>query len=214
MTTQTAIEPVLNGKQINLSEGMKKAEWKKVGKQLSKLERGVQWAVGDWVNYGVVHYNDGLNEATEILAHLGPDTIVKYADVAAAFDDTRRRDNLEFSHHRAVMSLARVQQDMLLDEASTLEYTVREIEQRRNEIRTGVKDAGSELSGGMTREELEAERERVKERAVSHRRTLWSAWRKTGEKSAEVRVPRDVFEELILPKFKEPKADAIEVSSR
>lgn len=210
--TTTAIEPALNGKGLELQDGLEQDEWLQIGGQLSRVDRGIQWLVGDWINYGIANYNNAVDSATHVLTHLSADSIVVYADVAAAFEPERRHtEKLEFSHHRAVMSLMKVQQDMLLEEAANADYTVREIEQRRNEIKTGIKDTASELSGGMTREELQEKRAADKARKIEHARKLHEIAGRVKDGANEVRVPRDVFFSTVLPAFKQPKADPIDV---
>ena len=208
------VKPAMNGLALDLDEIEDQTEWEAIGERIQQVDVGIQWAIGDWVNYGVLNYQDGLDVASKILTHHGPDAVTRYADVAAAFEPDRRRPNLSFSHHAKIMSLMLVQQDALLDEAAAGDYTVREIEQRRNEIRTGVKDVSSELTGGMTRDEIEQERERQRVRSIEHRRMLHDIGRRVGEKAADVRVPRDVYFQTILPKFKEPKGEPIEATAR
>ena len=212
MTTQE-IELSLDGKvALDLDDGLEQEEWLQVGSQIARVDRGIQWLVGDWINYGVERYNSAVASAADVLSHLSADTIVMYADVAAAFDAERRHtETLEFTHHRIVMSLGRVQQDMLLAEAAKAEYTVREMEQRRNEIRNGIKDAASELSGGPTREELQEKRAADKRRRVEHVRQMHALSRRVKEGANDVRVPREIWFSTILPTFKEPKAEATDV---
>lgn len=194
------------------TEVMPMEQWIEVGEDLSKIDRGIQWAVGDWINYGIANYHDALLQATLVLSHAAPDTLARYAEVAAKFErDRRNMDSLEWSHYKIVSRFLGIpsEQDKILAEAAENEWTVRRLEQE-------LGDRKAALSSGKSAEEREADRAEAKRIDIVHRALVHKIAASTKERAADVRIPRDVFYTTVLPKIKDPgaKAAAMEASAK
>ena len=92
-------------------------EWEHVGERLAALERGLQWAIGDWLNYGSCKYARGRYETVAASLGLEKETVRKYAQVAAAYESGIRIPSLTFLHHQLAAALPAQQRQALLLEA-------------------------------------------------------------------------------------------------
>jgi hypothetical protein len=111
------------------------AEWRAVGVALGKLERSIQWLVGDWWIYGEERGYGVRKAMTEDADWEGPSfqTCMNCATVARAFAETyRRREVLTFAHHAEVASLPQWEADVMLAwcEETTPPHSVRELRER------------------------------------------------------------------------------------
>src|SRR5579872_6265453 len=103
-------------------------EWEKVGAFLRLAEGAVQWAIGDWWVYGGHRYGERATLAIDP-TH-GVDRLqrfMNYGWVARAFETSRRREVLSWSHHEAVAALDGADQDRLLDETISADWSVRDL---------------------------------------------------------------------------------------
>jgi N6-adenosine-specific RNA methylase IME4 len=118
---------------LNLPDDLPFAEWQQIGETLRGVERSLMWWIGDWLRYGERRYGEMYTQALEA-------TDKKYQTlrdaqwVAGAFELSRRRDNLSWSHHRDVAALPREVADELLDEAERCRLS-------RNDLRKRVSQA-------------------------------------------------------------------------
>jgi hypothetical protein len=103
---------------LSLGDGLSYADWEAVGFELAKVGKAMQWWIGDWVNYGGKRYGETYKAAIEATG-MSYGTVANFASVCAAFESSRRRENLSFKHHVEVWSLDPDQQDELLDQAET-----------------------------------------------------------------------------------------------
>lgn len=90
----------------SLPANLTEAEWKEAGSALAKVEGAMNWWLGDWWAFGEHGYGDrkALVESDE---WEGPafQTCADSAYVSKAFETSRRREVVTFSHHREVASL-------------------------------------------------------------------------------------------------------------
>ena len=89
--------------------------WEAVGHSLGKVQQSTLWWIGDWWCAG-----HRYGERTAIVTSTswwGPSlqTCMNTATVCRAFETSRRRQNLTFSHHAVVASRSRAEQDALLN---------------------------------------------------------------------------------------------------
>ncbi|HEV8525664.1 MAG TPA: MT-A70 family methyltransferase [Terriglobales bacterium] len=108
---------VYNGispKGLSLPLDLTENEWASVGHYLRRLESGLQFALGDWLNYGSRRFGEKYTQALEDTSY-DYQTLRNYAWVAEHVDLSRRRDNLSWGHHAEVAALPPVQQDELLN---------------------------------------------------------------------------------------------------
>ena len=85
---------------------MSEAEWRAGGALLGKIERSVSWWLGDWWAFGEARYGE-RKTIVDAEDWEGPDfkTCANAANVARAFETSRRREVLSFSHHAEVAAL-------------------------------------------------------------------------------------------------------------
>lgn len=100
-----AIPGVLSATGLVLPEDLPYTEWERIGGTLKRMEKSVQWWIGDWLRFGERKYGqmysqalDGTNFSYGSLANM------KY--VAEHVESSRRRENVPFSHHQEVASLS------------------------------------------------------------------------------------------------------------
>lgn len=96
--------------------------WEEVGRVLGRMERSVQWWIGDWVRFGERSYGEMYSQAIE---ETGRDygTLRNDVWVAERFDLSRRRDNLSFGHHQEVAADPPSIADAWLDQAEAGGWT-------------------------------------------------------------------------------------------
>lgn len=123
--------------------------WLEVGQTLQQMERSVKWWLGDWWNYGCRRYGemasqaskDHVEDATGYAYH----TIENAGAVARKFENSRRRENLSWSHHDAAAVLPPVEADKMLDaaiEGRLNVFALRDrVRVRKEEIRGRAVDA-------------------------------------------------------------------------
>jgi N6-adenosine-specific RNA methylase IME4 len=106
-------------------------DWVACGKALMRVERGVQWWIGDWWVYGEESkvYGARIKEAREngLLEHYAFGTIMTYGSVARAIETSTRVEILSFDHHRHVASLAPTEQRKWLNRAVHEEWSSNEL---------------------------------------------------------------------------------------
>ena len=90
--------------------------WLAVGKHLALADNALAWRLGDWWIYGEHRYGDRI-AVLRRGGWSGPGfgACRNYATVARAFETSRRRDVLSFSHHREVALLSPEDADRWLD---------------------------------------------------------------------------------------------------
>jgi hypothetical protein len=133
MTSPIASRPLSFGRgsvatknRLTLSDKLTFDDWRAIGTQLAALVDASAWWLGDWVFYGQWQYGKKYIQAVE-LTGLDEGTLRNYASVAGRFDLSRRRDNLSFSHHAAVVSLPLDEADKYLAEADAKDWSTREL---------------------------------------------------------------------------------------
>lgn len=117
-------------------------EWLKYGETLNRIRKAVQWAIGDWINYGERRWGEKYSQAMDDTL-LDIHTLRNYASIAAKFDVSRRRDDLSWSHHSAVASLPEPAQESLLKQAVQKEWTRDEIRDEAKKWRESQTPVGS-----------------------------------------------------------------------
>ena len=128
--------------------------WLAVGKHLALADNALAWRVGDWWIYGEHRYGDRI-AVLRRGGWSGPGfgACRNYATVARAFETSRRRDVLSFSHHREVALLSPEDADRWLDWA---EQPLRDSGKPRStrELRRQIRDQNParrrDLNGSQT----------------------------------------------------------------
>jgi len=101
-------------------------EWLDCSNTLYLLEGSIQWALGDWLNYGESKWGEKYAQAVEDTGYYNQ-TLRDDKWVSSRIDLSLRKDNLTFSHHKEVASLEPDEQEELLDRAESDNLTVRQL---------------------------------------------------------------------------------------
>lgn len=112
-----------------LRDGLPYEQWEAIGIALQRLERTIQFAIGDWLNYGDTAYGEKYAQAIEQTEH-SYGTLRNYAYVAERVDLSLRSDNLGYSHYKEVAPLDPQLQEMFLDWAIGEGATVKELRRK------------------------------------------------------------------------------------
>jgi DNA modification methylase len=120
-----------------LRTGLPYEQWEAVGIALQQIERTIQFALGDWLNYGDVTYGEKYAQAIEQTEH-SYQALRDCAYVANNVKLSRRRDNLSFTHHREVAPLEPELQSEYLNWAISEGATVKELRQKIRQDRLSI----------------------------------------------------------------------------
>jgi hypothetical protein len=126
-----------------IPDGLGFEAWEQVGGTLSIMERGHQWWIGDWLNYGERQYGEKYAQGVQETGRRRQ-TLANLAWVAGRIEVSRRRDNLSWSHHEAVTALEREDQDRLLDDAERKQWSRQELREAVQALKKAVPPAPSE----------------------------------------------------------------------
>lgn len=86
-----------------------KEDWREIGDILHRMDKAIQWAVGDWANQGVAHVDEWVDNGADLktkyqllLAETdySYQTIRDMAWVADAIPLSLRKDTLSYNHHK------------------------------------------------------------------------------------------------------------------
>ena len=91
--TQTAWKPP--------ADEMSFEQWQNLGATLQQIDASLPWWIGDWLNYGEWAWGEAYAQAVEITG-MSVDRLNNYKWIANKIDVQQRRDDLSWSHHRAV----------------------------------------------------------------------------------------------------------------
>lgn len=113
-------------------------EWLEVGTLLNKASDSVHWWIGDWLNYGMEHYELTYDKATEMLEQTGLNfsyqTLANDKYVAKQVSFSHRWEKLSWGHHCEVAPLEPEQQQYWLSLAEEKLWS-------RLELREAIKGA-------------------------------------------------------------------------
>jgi len=94
-------------------------DWSRVGKVLRVVERGAQFAIGDFVRYGEDRFGEQASQVLDASEGWSEQTIKVYAWVSGRIQQAdRRMDKLSIGHHLQVAALTPGQQRKWLDRAA------------------------------------------------------------------------------------------------
>jgi hypothetical protein len=110
-------------------------QWERIGEFLWTLEEGVQWWLGDWLNFGERKYGETYAQAADTLPYR-VETLHNAAYVAAQFEISSREENLSWGHHKAVVGLEDKDRKELLEKAKSEQWNCRETERRARARKT------------------------------------------------------------------------------
>ncbi|HEX3410323.1 MAG TPA: hypothetical protein VHT00_01280 [Stellaceae bacterium] len=132
-----------------LPEDLPIEDWRAIGAQLARESGRMNWLIGDWWAYGEAGYGE-RKAMVAVDDWSGPafQTCMNLATVARAFEPSRRRGVLSFSHHAEVAYLPRGIADELLDwclkDEDGRRRSVRELRERVREYQVAVMTKAAE----------------------------------------------------------------------
>jgi hypothetical protein len=103
--------------------------WAAIGQRIARITSGSAWSLGDWLIYGEKTYGERYRTALEA-TDFDYKTLRNLAWVARAFEPSRRRSALSFSHHAEVASLSQPEQELWLTRAETSGWSRNELRRR------------------------------------------------------------------------------------
>ena len=108
-------------------------EWLACGEFIKSADRGVHFWIGDWLNIGEAKWGEMYERAMEVTG-FDYETLRGDKYVAARVEFVRRRTNLSFSHHREVAPYAPHEQDILLDGATALHLSAKQLRAKKESL--------------------------------------------------------------------------------
>jgi len=84
-------------------------EWSDTAERLMFIEASIQWTVGDWLNMGERLYGEMYSQVMKA-SKLAYQTLANYKWVSSKVEFSCRQENLSYSHHHEVASLAAEEQ--------------------------------------------------------------------------------------------------------
>lgn len=99
-----------------IPDGLAFDEWAQMGHPLIVMAQASMWWIGDWLHYGERNYGETYSQAVEATGYKVK-TLQNAMWVADRFPPEERREELSFSHHRAVASLESSPRGELLQRA-------------------------------------------------------------------------------------------------
>lgn len=132
----------LSDTSLALPEDYTYEEWEQLGLALGRMERSVQWWVGDWIRFGERRYGEMYSQALDATGR-PYGSLANAVYVASRFDSSRRRENLSFGHHQEVAALDPHDQDVWLDTAEAGDMSVMD-------LRSAIKRARVQTAPGIS----------------------------------------------------------------
>ena len=107
--------PEATSTSLSLPETLTFEQWEEIGAELANRARKLNWWIGDWWAAGHHRYGERARLAARGLFGKEFKTLANIASVCRAFEPSRRREHLSWSHHAEAAALSAPAADMLLD---------------------------------------------------------------------------------------------------
>ncbi|HEX8055567.1 MAG TPA: hypothetical protein VF481_02810 [Novosphingobium sp.] len=107
--------PEATSTSLSLPESLTFEQWEEIGAELANRARKLNWWIGDWWAAGHHRYGERARLAARGLFGKEFKTLANIASVCRAFEPSRRREHLSWSHHAEASALSPNAADMLLD---------------------------------------------------------------------------------------------------
>ena len=102
-------------------------DWCAIGERLNQTERVLNWWIGDWWAAGTHRHGERAKAAAEGIFGKDFGTLMNAASVCRAFETSRRREQLSWTHHAEVAALPTAEADALLDRAEQERLSTRDL---------------------------------------------------------------------------------------
>lgn len=173
---------------LKIQPWVKFDEWTEYGRKLQIADRGIQWAIGDWLIHGENHWPDKYDQAVEFTGYR-EGTLMNYATVARAIpggDNSRRREFVDYSTHVEVASLAPDDQEKILAKAAKENLSRNTVRREAEKIKREGKPKPKETDYVLSQEartcldDYMNELGRLEETIPPHCPSLWLMMHKHG----------------------------------
>lgn len=117
---------------LDIEPGMKFEHWERLVRSLERAEQGIQWYLGDALNYGEMEYGEKYAQVVDAHEKTGIpiNTLKNYQWVAGHIPKVRRLTSVSWSAHQEVAALLPAKQTEWLSQAQTEHLTSRELRKR------------------------------------------------------------------------------------
>lgn len=116
-----------------LADVMAFDDWAGIGSTLYMIREGLNWSLGDWINYGEARYGEKYSQMVDETGR-SADTLMNIAWVASSIPIEDRRETLSWSHHAEVAGMDAKLRNRWLDQAERLGWS-------KSELRKQIRDA-------------------------------------------------------------------------
>lgn len=129
---------------LDISDSVSFDAWQRYGRKLQLAEKGIQWALGDWIIFGEDSFKERAYQAVDFCG-LKLKTLQNYATVAKALKKSRRRDfdRIDYSTQAEVAPLDEDDQERVLEQAETEQLTRKQVRRVVSKIK---REQGKEKS--------------------------------------------------------------------
>lgn len=112
---------------LDVPEGQSFEQWTEMGRSLASASKVLNWWIGDWWAAGSHRYGERAAVAAQGIFGREFGSLANLASVCRAFQTSRRREHLSFTHHAEVAGLPPAKADALLDKAERENLSTRDI---------------------------------------------------------------------------------------
>jgi hypothetical protein len=113
---------------LDLPNSLSFEAWEELGGVLVRMEKGIMWAIGDWLQYGERRFGDRAFQA--VVTGYATGTLRAAAWVAHRFPRGERDPDVPWSHYRELASLPEEQANDLLAEVKAEGLSQKELRTR------------------------------------------------------------------------------------
>jgi hypothetical protein len=131
---------------LDLPDTLPFDDWVSVGRRLCQGQHAINWHIGDWWAFGDHRYGERAKVAAERIFGYEFQSLADMASVSRAFETSRRREQVSFTHHREVASLPAEEADAILSRVVRDGLSTRDV---RREVQA-IKAANDAPIGSVT----------------------------------------------------------------
>jgi len=119
---------------LSLPDDVTELEFFQVGVQLARMERGLNWAIGDW--YNGMQWGDKMDACARVGLDYG--MAKQYAYTAGKYTLEQRHEAVSFGHHAKIPALEPVQREELLVRVEEEGLTCADLSAIKRDMKGGV----------------------------------------------------------------------------
>jgi hypothetical protein len=113
---------------VTFSGQLDESDWIRLMGTLTRLEKAIQFSIGDALNYGNSRYGEKYSQAMEVTG-LTYQALANYSWVSAAVPIENRKTEVTWSHHRLAAKLPKDDQATALTLAEQHDWTLDEMKE-------------------------------------------------------------------------------------